>query len=222
MKLRAFAAGLAIAAIPVVGGGQPAHAQAINKQPTAKPASTVATTTVTIKSGDTLTAIADAHNTTYVRLYDANEKITDPDLIYAGDNLRIPDPSEKLPSRQLPSNAPAEAATVSAAPAISSVPSAPPVQASTSQPPAVAPSNSGGVWDRIAACESGGNWAINTGNGFYGGLQFTQSTWLGYGGGSYASRADLASRDAQIAIAKKVQAGQGWGAWPVCSIKAGL
>ena len=78
------------------------------------------------------------------------------------------------------------------------------------------------VWDRVASCESGGNWSINTGNGFYGGLQFTNSTWRAYGGGSYASRADLASRSAQIAIATKVQASQGWGAWPACSSKLGL
>lgn len=81
---------------------------------------------------------------------------------------------------------------------------------------------SGSVWDSVAACESGGNWSINTGNGFYGGLQFTQSTWAGYGGTAYASRADLASRSAQIAVAQKVLAGQGPGAWPVCSRKAGL
>jgi resuscitation-promoting factor RpfA len=78
------------------------------------------------------------------------------------------------------------------------------------------------VWDNVAACESGGNWAINTGNGFYGGLQFTSSTWLGYGGGSYAPRADLASRAAQITIAQRVLAGQGPGAWPVCSVRGGL
>ena len=81
---------------------------------------------------------------------------------------------------------------------------------------------SGSVWDGVAACESGGNWAINTGNGFYGGLQFTQSTWAGYGGTAYAPRADLASRSAQIAVAQKVLASQGPGAWPVCSKKAGL
>ena len=79
-----------------------------------------------------------------------------------------------------------------------------------------------GVWDRVAACESGGNWHINTGNGFYGGLQFTSSTWLAYGGGSYAPRADLASPSAQIAVAQKVLASQGPGAWPVCSVEAGL
>ena len=76
-------------------------------------------------------------------------------------------------------------------------------------------------WDRVAQCESSGNWHINTGNGFYGGLQFTESTWLGYGGGEYASRADLASRSEQIAVANRVLAGQGWGAWPVCSAYAG-
>ena len=72
-------------------------------------------------------------------------------------------------------------------------------------------------WDNVARCESGGNWHINTGNGYYGGLQFSSSTWLGYGGGHYASRADLASKSQQIATAEKVLAAQGWGAWPVCS-----
>ena len=78
------------------------------------------------------------------------------------------------------------------------------------------------VWDRVAACESGGNWHINTGNGYYGGLQFSSSTWRGYGGGTYASRADLASKSQQIAIAQRVLASQGPGAWPVCSVRAGL
>ena len=81
---------------------------------------------------------------------------------------------------------------------------------------------SGNVWDRVAACEAGGNWSINTGNGFYGGLQFTHSTWLAYGGGQYASNANLASKSEQISVAQKTLAGQGPGAWPVCSVKAGL
>ncbi len=80
----------------------------------------------------------------------------------------------------------------------------------------------GSVWDRVAQCESGGRWHINTGNGFYGGLQFAQGTWAGYGGLRYASRADLASRSQQIAIAQRVLSGQGPGAWPVCSVRAGL
>ncbi|WP_431683854.1 transglycosylase family protein [Kitasatospora sp. KL5] len=78
------------------------------------------------------------------------------------------------------------------------------------------------TWDKVAQCESTGNWHINTGNGFYGGLQFTNSTWSSFGGGAYAARADLATKDQQIAIAEKVLAVQGPGAWPVCSVKAGL
>lgn len=80
----------------------------------------------------------------------------------------------------------------------------------------------GSVWDSLAQCEAGGNWAINTGNGFSGGLQFTPSTWLAYGGGQYAPQAHLATREQQIAVASKVQAGQGWGAWPACTAKLGL
>ncbi|MEV0934688.1 transglycosylase family protein [Streptomyces phaeochromogenes] len=78
-----------------------------------------------------------------------------------------------------------------------------------------------GVWDRIAQCESGGNWHINTGNGYYGGLQFSAGTWRAYGGSAYASTADKASKAQQIAVATKVQRGQGWGAWPTCSSRAG-
>jgi resuscitation-promoting factor RpfA len=83
-------------------------------------------------------------------------------------------------------------------------------------------SAAGSVWDRVAACESGGNWSINTGNGYYGGLQFSSSTWRGYGGGQYASRADLATKSQQITVAQRVLASQGPGAWPVCSVRAGL
>ncbi|MEV8510046.1 transglycosylase family protein [Actinoplanes sp. NPDC051475] len=76
-------------------------------------------------------------------------------------------------------------------------------------------------WDAVAQCESGGNWSISTGNGFYGGLQFSRSTWKAYGGGKYASTANKASRAEQIRIAEKVLDGQGIGAWPVCGRKAG-
>ncbi|MGW1751469.1 transglycosylase family protein [Streptomyces sp. NPDC002092] len=71
-------------------------------------------------------------------------------------------------------------------------------------------------WDTVAQCESGGNWAINTGNGYYGGLQFSASTWAAYGGTAYAPQANQASKAQQIAVAEKVLAAQGKGAWPVC------
>ncbi len=81
---------------------------------------------------------------------------------------------------------------------------------------------SGSTWDALAQCEAGGDWHINTGNGYQGGVQFSQSTWNGFGGQQYAPRADLASREQQIATAEKTLAQQGWGAWPACSAKLGL
>ncbi|MGH3825494.1 MAG: transglycosylase family protein [Pseudonocardiaceae bacterium] len=77
-------------------------------------------------------------------------------------------------------------------------------------------------WDRLAQCESGGNWSANTGNGYYGGLQFSHGTWRSHGGGAYAGTANQASRSQQIAIAEKVLRAQGWKAWPSCSRRAGL
>jgi hypothetical protein len=95
---------------------------------------------------------------------------------------------------------------------------APVVEDST--PQAAEPSY--GVWDRLAACESTGNWHANTGNGFFGGVQFDRQTWLAYGGGVYAARADLASRAAQIAVAERLRASRGFAPWPVCSRRLGL
>jgi hypothetical protein len=77
-------------------------------------------------------------------------------------------------------------------------------------------------WDRLAQCESGGNWGINTGNGFQGGLQFSPGTWASQGGTEYAPSANQASREQQISVAEKVLASQGWGAWPSCSSNLGL
>jgi nucleoid-associated protein YgaU len=88
--------------------------------------------------------------------------------------------------------------------------------------PAAEAKSPNAVWDRVASCESGQNWHINTGNGFYGGLQFSASTWTGYHGGKYASRADRATRLEQIEVARRVLASQGPGAWPVCGPRAGL
>jgi resuscitation-promoting factor RpfB len=83
----------------------------------------------------------------------------------------------------------------------------------------VPPVSNGATWDALAFCESSGNWAINAGNGFYGGVQFNQNTWERHGGLRYAPRADLATREEQIAIAEVTRARQGWGAWPVCSAR---
>lgn len=85
----------------------------------------------------------------------------------------------------------------------------------------VPPISDGAAWDSLSRCEAGGNWADNTGNGFYGGVQFDQNTWERQGGLRYAPRADLATREEQIAIAEVTRARQGWGAWPVCSGRIG-
>jgi resuscitation-promoting factor RpfB len=85
----------------------------------------------------------------------------------------------------------------------------------------VPPISNGGTWDALAQCEAGGNWGINTGNGFFGGVQFDQNTWERNGGLRYAARADLATREEQITIAEVTRARQGWGAWPVCSGRVG-
>ena len=106
------------------------------------------------------------------------------------------------------------AATVGAAAAV-----AVPVVGGMSSPASAADES---TWDRLAQCESGGDWSINTGNGYYGGVQFSASTWAAYGGTQYAERADLASKSEQIAIAEKTLDGQGWGAWPACSASLGL
>ncbi|WP_104138683.1 transglycosylase family protein [Arthrobacter sp. ZGTC131] len=84
---------------------------------------------------------------------------------------------------------------------------------------AAVPTASGSTWDALAQCESSGNWSTNTGNGFSGGLQFTPQTWAGFGG---TGSPENASRAQQIAVAEKVQATQGWGAWPACAAKLGL
>lgn len=164
---------------------------------------------VTVQSGDSLVKIANKHKTTYKRIFDANKKIESPDLIFPGQKLRIPKKSEKLRSRTV--------AQVVSAP----VTRTQPVAVAAPQP-APAPANyatGDSVWDQIAACESGGNWAINTGNGYYGGLQFTLGTWQANGGSGYPHQA---SRSEQIRVAKNVQASQGWGAWPACTAKLGL
>jgi LysM repeat protein len=166
---------------------------------------------VTVQAGDYLEKIAAANQTTSLRIFYANTDITNPDLIYPDQQLRIPDDSENLTPRNVPVNqqiatpTPQEASSAAAPRA--------------TQTPANYVAGDGSVWDQLAACESGGNWATNTGNGFYGGLQFTLSTWQSLGGSGLPSDA---SREEQIARAQALQARSGWGQWPACSAKLGL
>jgi hypothetical protein len=167
---------------------------------------------ITIQEGDSLSKIATANDSTAQRIYDANLAIENPDLIFPGDKVRIPRPDEKLTTRPMPVATP-QVEQVITEPVVSVSPT--PTARRTSAP-AVA---GGSVWDQLAMCESGGNWAINTGNGFYGGLQFTLSSWQAVGGSGLPSDA---SREEQIMRAERLLAVQGWGAWPACTSKLGL
>jgi LysM repeat protein len=169
---------------------------------------------VEVQPGDSLVKIATENETTYPRMYSANEKINDPNVIYPGDTLRVPTPDEQLPDRPLPAPAPVP---VSAPVQQRAAPVTRSSQVQSTPAPAIIGDVS--VWDAIARCESGGNWAINTGNGYYGGLQFTLSSWRGVGGSGYPNEA---SREEQIARAEMLRARQGWGAWPACTSKLGL
>jgi LysM repeat protein len=170
-KSAAFVALFGVAAIFAIGNPK-AHAQ--TQTNTAKPAEV----RVTIQQGDTLSKIADANSTTYIRIFDANGDIQDPNVIYAGNSVRIPSADEQLAERPLPQAQP-QVAYTPPAPAPAPAPQASYyVAPKVSQPVATNYVSGNTSWDHIAACESGGNWAINTGNGYYGGLQFTQATWV--------------------------------------------
>jgi hypothetical protein len=163
---------------------------------------------VTVQPGDYLEKIANDNQTTSLRIFYANTDIANPDLIYPNEQVRIPTADENLTPREVPANQQIATPT--------------PDEASSAAKPRAtvnyAPGD-GSVWDQLAACESGGNWAINTGNGYYGGLQFTLSTWQSLGGSGLPSDA---SREEQIARAEALQARSGWGQWPVCAAKLGL
>ncbi|HEX7172825.1 MAG TPA: transglycosylase family protein [Candidatus Limnocylindria bacterium] len=112
-----------------------------------------------------------------------------------------------------PASAPMEATLHSTAtPPTAAVPAA----------PAPVTSSGSSVWDDLARCESGGNWAINTGNGYYGGLQFSYDTWHGYGGGEFADYPHQANREEQIVVAERLRAERGYAPWPACRAKLGL
>ncbi len=212
-KAALLAAVFASVLILTTGHSPKAHAAAVGNvhvaaQQTSKPPAKI----IKVKPGDYLAKIADANKTTSLRLFYANKSIKNPDLIYPDQKLRVPSKTEKLIPRAVPGNEQITQQDVQA----EAVQSAAKVKPRATAAPAVA---SGSVWDRIAACESGGNWATNTGNGYYGGLQFSLSSWQAVGGSGLPSNA---SRAEQIARAQILQSRQGWDAWPVCSIQAGV
>lgn len=215
-----FASAVALAAS---GSSAPAHAAPNTNDNKDLPKS------VTVQSGDYLSKIARENDSNWKRMFYANPKIEHPDVIHPGNKLKVPADGAQLNKRPIPgygaSPAPAPqpaAPAAAAAPAPQPAYTAPapaPQPAYNPAPAASASAASGGVWDRLAQCESGGNWSINTGNGFYGGLQFTPSSWRAAGGTGLPHQASKAE---QIARAQQLQSMQGWGAWPACSAKLGL
>jgi len=186
------------------------------------PAAHHAPASYTVHQGDTLSAIA-AHSygnsADWPAVWWVNRhQVSNPNVLLVGQRLRLPASGHVTAAMahaaQAAIPAPPPPSPASTTPVSDSQP-APSAGAPVSTP-APASSAGGADWNAIAACESGGNWSINTGNGFYGGLQFTQQTWLGYGGGQYAPSANLATPSEQISVGQRVLAGQGIGAWPVC------
>lgn len=208
MRIFVFA-GMLFASVLIMGVGSPT----VNAQEEQQPKKKI----VQVDKGDTLQEIAKENSTTYPRMFYANKQLKDPDIIYPGQRLRVPDGKEKLSKRPLgESVAVAQKVTRTTYKQYRTYSQS---ASSSSNRVAAASNVSGGVWDRLAACESGGNWSINTGNGYYGGLQFTQSSWRAVGGSGSPNNA---SKSEQIARAKMLQARQGWGAWPACTAKMGL
>jgi LysM repeat protein len=214
MRKVALGAALFVAAAIPVFGGESANAEATQKQENnAK--------TVVVEKGDYLSKIAREEGTTYHRIFYANKGIEHPDLIYPEEELRIPSEDEKLIKRPMPNDAqvPAETKADKQQNQNNYTPAS---QQSTWEPAPTAPvtaSVNAGVWDQLAACESGGNWSINTGNGYYGGLQFSLGSWQGVGGQGYPHQASKAE---QIRRAEMLRASGGWGHWPACAAKLGL
>ena len=173
------------------------------------PGAAIAAQHYKVSPGDTLASIAEKfgyeRQNSWRRLYNANERIEDPDLIVPGQKLTIPKRGERVKSRPLPATTAPRRATTDVS------------RSARTTPTPAAPA--GSVWTQLAACESGGNWAANTGNGYYGGLQFSLSSWQAVGGSGYPHQASAAT---QIEMGQRLQAAQGWGAWPGCAAELGL
>jgi LysM repeat protein len=207
------------AAVLVSAFALPATAEPVNAVQRGQTKIVAAQTTqkrkkVVVKQGDSLSRIAKkAKLSSWRPIWDLNKKIHHPNLVYPGQKLLLPAKGEKVKQRPLPAVAVTRVVSQERSAATSSGSRSSTVTRSASAPA------SGGVWDRLAQCESGGNWGISTGNGYSGGLQFSAGTWAANGGSGSAHNA---SRAEQIRVAERVRASQGWSAWPACSAKLGL
>jgi LysM repeat protein len=194
------AVGAAVATVGVIGLGQVAGAEEAS--------------TYVVQPGDTLSQIAPSN---WRAVAVAND-IPNPDLIFPGQELRLDVPADLGVGAEFESESDQAVADDDAAPAADADDGAAPEEAAEPEQ-ASGGSSGGGVWDALAQCESGGDWSISTGNGYYGGLQFSQGSWEAAGGSGNPANA---SREEQIRVAENLLDQQGWGAWPSCSAQLGL
>jgi hypothetical protein len=235
MAVRAVTTGSVAAAVPILGlssvsaGTVTSHPSLWNYHRPAIhliAAQPDLVTSYIVRRGDSLSKIAQREyhqRNDWPAIWRQNrDKVHNPSFITVGERLIIPvrhHVSARLMAvamNAIPKPPPPPAPVVSSAPVAGSAPSYAPAPAPAPVVAAPAAPASGVNWDAIAQCESGGNWSIDTGNGFSGGLQFAPGTWAANGGGQYASSASGATRSQQIAVAENVLASQGIGAWPVC------
>lgn len=181
-----------------------------------------------VRYGQGLQGIAHSYgfkgDTAFRRLFDANPQLERPWLDRPGMTIRIPTCDSELRRRKLPKPPPPpepepEETAPSPDESTSDGGGSAPEEAPAPQPEQATAVPSGSVWDSLAECESGGDWSINTGNGYYGGLQFSAGSWAAVGGSGLPHQH---SRAEQIKRAELLKAQQGWGAWPACSAKLGL
>ena len=206
--IRRAAAAAAVASMGLVGFGGIAGAQ----EPAAP------STPYTVQPGDTLSRIAPDN----WREVAAGNGIGNPDLILVGQvidlSLTAPAPAYTPTQSRSSSSGESSGGSSSRSQAASSSSSSQAASSSSSSGSGGS-TGDGSVWDQLAQCESGGDWGISTGNGYYGGLQFSQGSWNAAGGSGNPANA---SRDEQIRVAENLQNQQGWGAWPACSRELGL
>lgn len=212
MNKALIVAGIALSALIFAVTGNRTYAQEVSQEQTQQSEQVI----VEVDKGDSLSKIANAHSSTYQRLFYANVFIAHPDVIHPGEQIRIPSADEELVERPLPANT---VHTVEKANKTSNTSSRNKQQTKPKHNSIPVVSGDTSVWERLAACESGGNWSINTGNGYYGGLQFSAGTWRSVGGSGLPSQA---SKQEQITRGQMLQARSGWGQWPACSSKLGL
>ena len=200
--MKRAAAATAVASIGIVGFGTAAGAHSPNNH--------------VVQPGDTLSLLAPEN----WREVAAGNGISNPDMIYVGQVIDL-NALADAPAPEPQSSSSSGSSGSSGSDESDESYSDDSGSGSGEEAPASAPASTGGgtVWDQLAECESGGNWGISTGNGYYGGLQFSQGSWNAAGGSGNPANA---SREEQIRVAENLQAQQGWGAWPACSSELGL